>query len=109
MPGKATATPKKDPQTKFEEKTLEDPELVELLDERDLSKPAAARSARTNNKLKELIASRGLVDGVRYRVDGWVFRLSTNTRESHDVAGGTTRRFAELKSDSDGDSDGDSD
>ena len=94
-----TAKPRKDPQTKFEEKVLEDPELVDLLDDRDLSKPAAARHAQTNKKLNDLIASRGLVDGVRYRVDGWVFRLATHTREGHTVAGGTTRRFAELKSD----------
>jgi hypothetical protein len=96
-----TAT-KKDQQMHFEEKFLEDPELAQIIDQRFETRAAAARYARINVKLRVLIASRGLVDNVRYRVNGFVFRLSTNKTESRSVAVGETRRFAELKADDHG-------
>ncbi len=95
--GTPKGTPKKDPQRAFEEKELEDPELADLLDKRMEAKEAARLYASTNRKLKDHIANKGLVDDVRYRCSGWVFRLASHTREAHEVDGGTTRRFAELK------------
>ena len=101
----AKAKVKKDPQTHFEEKTLEDPELAQLLDDLFLSREAARKNAATKRKFRDGINNRGLVDGVRYRVDGYTFRLASHTRDEHKIAGGTTRRFAELTSDGDGDAD----
>jgi len=86
-----------DPQSAFEEKTIEDPELEELLDERFLTAKVAGRYNTANRKMKKLIEERGLEDGVRYRVGEYVFRLSTTDREGFEVESGSTRRFAELE------------
>ena len=104
---KATTKAKKDPQTHFEEKIVEDPELVALLDECALTSEAARKNAAAKKKRRELVDKRGYVDNVRYRADGWVFRLASHSRGEHKVAGGKTRRFAELTSDGDGDGDAD--
>jgi outer membrane receptor for monomeric catechols len=88
---------KQDAQMEFKERFLEDGDLADLIEERMENMAAATAYSRTNAKLREKIAELNLEDGIRYRVNGFVFRLSTNVRDQHSVAGGKTRRFAELK------------
>ena len=85
-----------DPQSAFEEKTLEDPELEELLNERFLTADGARRYGAANRKIKKGIEERQLEDDVRYRIGEYVFRLKTTDHDGFEVESGSSRRFAEL-------------
>lgn len=87
----------RDPQTAFEEKAIEDPELELLIDMRLEHAEGARLYAKANRKLKAHIEAKGYEDEVRYRCGEYVFRMESKDREGYEVGEGQTRRFAELE------------